>query len=514
MGFASHADTNQQKLGEALKFFKLGSYKKALDELKDVTGNTETLNSRYYLEGICHNRLQEYDLSLVAFSKAKKYGNKAKDLYYEYGQALYANSELEKSRKSFQLSYKNNHKKSSSLYYMAHISQLLEEHKKAKQIYIKVIKSEKDDQSLVQVARFQLSESLLAMAEDRKDTRDIVKKYIIPQLKKAHAVLPKSKLAKDITARRKEIEKRYHLDPNIMINGKVLADKRWGLMVSQDLSYDNNVIFATQAPTAGSTQSESYVHNTFASANYLFSFKNRYTVKPKLDLVRVHHLDRNNASIFTNDSYSVIFGLNNTFEHKAFGKQASLLFDFSYTYYARDRNGIKDISFFSRSLQYSLGESFTFFSFGPTKIFYRFLRLDGFTETNNYYNHSVSIEQTGITKKGNMWVFSYQFGDFDNYNQTNDSTAQHTFSLNYYVPKFVHKTTLALGFTFGMLDTKEQQPTRGTEKSYAPSISLIRELTKTVSATLTNTYTRNTSLNLTSFDYKKNITSFSLAASF
>jgi tetratricopeptide (TPR) repeat protein len=514
LSLSVNALTSQESLGQALKSFQLGSYQKALADLKTVGGNAKSLATRYYLEGVCHNHLQEYDLSLVAFSKARKYGSDAKDIFYEYGQALYANSELVKARKSFQLSYQNKYKASSSLYYMAHISQLLDEHKKAKDLYLKVIKTEKEDVRLVQVARFQLSESLLAIAEKRPNARKIVKKYVVPQLKMAYAKKPDSKLANEIQARRKEIEKRYFLDPNVMINGKILSSKRWSILTSQDLSYDNNVVFETQAPTAGATQSESYVQNTYLSGNYLFSFKNRYTMQPKLDFVKVKHTDRENAAIFQNDSYSVIFALNNNFEHKLFSKQATLNFDLSYTYYARDRLATQDIIFFSRSMQYTLGETFNLFSIGPTKIYFSYQDLTSFTLVQNYRNTTFGFDQTGITKKGHMWVLGYKTASFDNYNQTNDSTAQQTFSFNYYVPKFMHKTTLALGFSLGLLDTKEQSVTRGTEKNISPSISFIRELTKNVSATITNTYTRNSSLNLTSFDYKKNISSLSLSASF
>ncbi len=509
------ANYNENNLVSAFKEYKQGAYQKSLDLLENVSGNTKIMQTKYYLQGLANNKLQAFDLALVSFSMAKKYGSKAKDLYFEYGQALYANSELLKARKSFELSHKEGYKKSSSLYYIAHISQLLEEHKKAKSYYLKVIKSEKQDLRLVQVARFQLSESLLAMAEKRKDVRSIVKKHVLPQLEKAKNYLPNTDLAKEIAVRKKEIQKRYHLDPNIMRNGRVLPEKRWALNVNHDITYDSNVAFATEAPTAvAATESESYVHNTFASMSYLFSPRGKYTITPKLDYIKVKHSDRTNSSIFTNDSYSIIGSLNTTFDHTIKGRQASFLLEAGYNYYARDVLGTQDVSFFSRTTHILIGEKFNFFDVGSTKITLRFQDLEGYLESINYKSKTLAVEQIGVTKKGHMWIFGFQSGFFDNYNAVSNSTNQYTFNLNYYIPNLFYKTTFSAGLSVAFLDTKEQKATRGTEKTFSPTLSLSREVTKRITATISNTYTRNKSLDLNNFDYKKNVSTFGLSASF
>jgi hypothetical protein len=511
----SFANYNENNLASAFKEYKQGAYQKSLDLLENVSGNAKVMQTKYYLQGLANNRIQAFDRSLVSFSMAKKYGSKAKDLFFEYGQALYANSELEKARKSFELSYKEAYKKSSSLYYIAHISQLLEEHKKAKKYYLKVIKSEKKDLRLVQVARFQLSESLLAMAEKRDNARKIVKKHILPQLEKAKNYLPNTDLAQEIAIRKKEIQRRYHLDPDVMRNGRVLPNKRWNININQDLTYDNNVAFSTEAPTSvAATESESYIHNTFASMSYLFSPRGKYTITPKLDFIKVKHSDRQNSSIYTNDSYSLVGSVNTTFDHKVKGRQASLLLDLGYNYYARDALAIQDVSFFSRTTYLLLGEKFNFFDIGSTKITFKYQDLKGYTESINYKNMTLYLEQIGITKKGNMWIFSTQAALFDNYNATTNSTNQYTFNFNYYIPNLFYKTTFSAGLSVAFLDTKEQKETRGTEKSISPTISLSREVTKKITATLSNTYTRNKSLDLTNYDYKKNVSTFGLSVSF
>lgn len=511
----SFADTSENNLANAFKQYKQGFYQKSLDLLENISGNAKIMQTKYYLQGLANNKLQAFDRSLVSFSKAKKYGSEAKDLYFEYGQALYANSELEKARKSFELSYKSNYKKSSSLYYIAHISQLLEEHKKAKKYYLMVIKTEKKDLKLVQVARFQLAESLLAMAEKRKNVREIVQKYVLLQLEKAKNYLPNTDLSKEIAARKKELEKRYHLDPDIMRNGKILPNRRWSASFNRDLSYDSNVAFATEAPTAVvATESESYIHNTFVSMSYLFSPLGKYTIMPKLDLIKVKHTDRTNASIFTNDSYSVVGSLNNTFEHKIKGRQASFLLDVGYNYYARDVLATQDVSLFSRTTHILIGEKFNYFNVGSSKVTLKLQDQVGYIESINYKSTTLYMEQTGLTSKGNMWIFSFQSAFFDNYNAVENSTNQYTFNFNFYVPSIFYKTTFSAGMSVSFLDTKEQKATRGTEKNYSPTVSLSREVTKNVTATLSNTYTRNKSLDLANFDYKKNVSTIGLSVAF
>jgi len=517
ISFAIQANSsqNEEAIKKSLKAFKLGTYQKSIDELFIIKGDKEVMATKFYMMGLSYNRLQDFENSILSFQKAKKLGNKAKDLHYEYGQALYANSDLEKSRTAFQRSYKNDHKKSSSLYYVAHISQLLEQHKKAKKFYLKVIHEEKKDRRLIQVSRFQLAESLLAMAEKRSDAENIVKKYVLPQLEIALDYLPKSDLAKTIRERKVEIERRFFLDPNVMRNGKRLPKKRWNIIANQDISFDNNVTFDTQqSPTVSATETESFILNSYLSTSYLFSHKGLYTFSPRLDLTRAKHTNRNDPNIYTNDSYSITGSLNNTFEHRLFGKQATFHLDFGHTYYARDVQSQKKTTFFSRSHQLTIGETFNIFTIGPTNMTLQYQKLDSYLETNNFKNLTLRLEQTGLTTKGHMWLLSTSFSSFDNYNLDTNSTDQYSLNYNYYIPEIFYQTTLSLGMGISFLDTKKQKETRGTEKMYTPTISLIREINRNITMTLSNSYTKNQSLDKNLFDYKKNVSSLAFTFSY
>ena len=505
---------NEKYLAEAFKSFKTGSYNEALKNLKKVRGSKKVLGTRYYLEGLCHNRLQSFDESLIAFTKAFKFKNKSKDINYEYGQALYANSDLEEAGKAFGKSYKIKYKSASSLYYMGHISQLLEKHKLAKKYFSKLIKEEKKDKNLIQVAYFQHAESSLILVENDSDVRDKVSKKILPVLKKAKKILPKSNTATDIQKRIKEIERQYGLDPNVMINGKVLSEKRWSASISQEISYDSNITLATDVPTSQATQKDSYIFYSTLNADYLFNLAGRYTVKPHITLKNTYHGDRENSEVYQSDSYSLTGGFDNSLEHKLFGQQASFIFGIEHNYTARDRESKKEKILYARSWTFTLGEKFRYFSIGKSGIKFKYKDYKAYQDSLNNKTTTFSFDQVKTTKAGNLFIFFAQADFIDNYNDTSSSTNNYLFRLDYLMPKIAPKYTLNLAMSVAFLDTKEQSATRGTEKTYTPSIKITKSIGKNLSATMAFDYIKNTSLNKSSYEYTKTITNFEVKYNF
>ncbi len=499
---------------EAFKNFKTGSYTTALESLKKARGNQLVLGTRFYLEGLILNRLQRYDEALISFSKAIRYQNKSEDLYYEYGQALYANSDLVKARIAFKKSVESNFKINSSLYYVAHISQLLEEHKLARNSYIQLIKKTKKDKKLQQIASFQLSESYLSLAENRDDAARLVDKYVIPGLKKAYGILPKAPLAEDIEKRRKEIERQYGLDPNLMKNGRVLSKDRLNIRFRHEFRYDSNITLATDIPTAASLQKDTFIHETNLNMQYLLQAAGRFTFTPFLRLRNTYHTDRESSTVFKNDTYNITTGLRNTYEHTLFKKQANFIFDVDYVYIGRDSLGVKERPYFSRATSFTFGERFRLFNFGPTTIKYQY--KDYYAYTNTLFNKttSFSIDQIKSTAAGNLFIFLFRADFIDQYNNPTASQDNYLFRTDYLIPEIFPTFTLNLALSVSFLDTLAQKATRGTEKTYTPSVELRKSINKSMSASLGYDYTRNVSLDKSNFDYKKHIVRFELSASY
>ncbi len=508
------ASAQSSNLAQAFKEFRVGSYRKALLILKKTQGNNKVLSTRFYLEGLCQNRLQNYDLALKAFKKAIRRGNTSRDINYEYGQSLYANSELEMARRAFSKSRKAGYKATHSLYYIGHISQLLEEYKKAQKAYQRLIKITKKDKSLLQIAHFQLGESLLSQTTPQDDLKKVAREKVLPQLEKAIALKPRSSLSKDIEKRMTDIERRYGLDPNLMINGKVLPKKRWKLEFSQDVVYDNNITLSTDLPSSQATQKDSFIYNSTFKGSYITNFNNLFVIAPNFRIKSTRHSDRENDNVYQNDSNSINLGLKNSFEHRLFGKQASLLFEWSHNRIDRDREAKKDIVKYARSHTFTLGEKFQYFSFGKTTFKFKYKSYRAYTDSLDNNTKTFSLDQIGVTPAGKLWVFFFQADLIDSYNNTNSSTNNYLIRVDYLYPNFYPQYTLNLAMSISLLDTKEQKATRGTEKSYTPMIKLTKAVTKKLSASTSYEYTKNTSLNKTAYEYEKQVVNFEVSYSF
>ncbi len=497
-----------------LKYFKTGSYQDAYNEFSTIKGSDKERAVAQYLSGLSLNRLQRYDQSISHFEKALALKNDSKDLYYELGQAQYANNDLEKARKSFARSYKKAHKSAMSLYYVAHISQILEDHKRAKNYYLKVLKIEKRDKKLRQVARFQLSESLLGLAEKRKNVPKMVDKYVLPQMRKAFRTDTTTPLALDIKNRITELERRYNLDPNFMKNGRVLPAKRWTLSANQSMSYDSNITLSTEETSTQATQADSFIHNTRFNANYMASFFHRWVMTTGLSLTNTIHGERDNTTVYQNDGYGHGASLNNSFEHTAFKQKASLIFNYGYDYSEQDHLAQKDRKFYSYSHTVTLGEKFQLFKWGPTSIKFKWKDYNNHNIDSDSRSKSFIVDQIVMRPNRHIIVFFFQADYVDVFNNTTSSTDSYLFRSDYIISNIWPSYSLNLAMSVILLDTKEQSLTRGTEKTFNPSISLTKKINKNLKVTGSYNYTKNTSLDEDTYAYTKHVTALKLNLAF
>ncbi|MCP4913172.1 MAG: tetratricopeptide repeat protein [Oligoflexia bacterium] len=501
-------------LSDAFKNYSIGEYRTALKILETKRIAKKDRAAKEYLKGIINNKLQQFDKAIPHFQRAIKYKSKAKDLFYEFGQALYAANSLDDARIAFRKSYRRGFKKASSLYYMAHISQLLEEHKQAKDIFSRIIKEEKEDFNLLQISRFQLAESLLAMATSKKETERLVADYVIPQMNKAIEVDKKSRTAKDIKSRIKELQKQYGLDPNIMKNGKNLPEQRWSVGFTQEIEFDNNITQSTDLPTSQASQKDSYIYNTTVNGSYLFNPNNKFTVKPNFRIANKKHSDRNSSTVFKNDSLTIDYGVGNTFEHTLFNRQANAILDLDFSYISRDRNSIKEKEYYARSWTLTLGENLKFTDLGNTTFKIQYKDYKGYIDSLNNKTGSFSISHSFITNGTRLWILFFQSDFIDNYNDRISSTNSYLFRGDYLWINILKDHTLSFGLAITLLDTKRNYATRGMEKTITPSVTWTRNLNKYVSTNLSYEYTKNDSKDEGSYKYTKHVTSFDLSVSF
>jgi tetratricopeptide (TPR) repeat protein len=514
--FLNHSLLAQVNLNlkEAFKSYKLGSYQNTIERLNQVSGNNTILGSKFYLQGLSHSRLKQFDEAIVSFKKALSYNNSAKDLNYEYAQALYAASELEQSRKKFHQSYKRKYKTAVSLYYMGNISQLLEEHAKAHKYFENILKVEKEDKKLRQVARLQMAESTLALAEGKSSIARIVEKKVIPELDKAIKVDKSSDVAFDIERRKEQLKDKYGLNPHKLKNGRNLSKKKLTVYFSQKLSYDSNISLSTDLPSTQRTSSaDSYILTTSGFVKYRLVTKQRWTHSPELRLTNNHHTDRDNSAVFQNDSRTIAPAFRNTYEFQINKKPAAFLFDVEYNYTQRDRDLTESKIFYGRTIGGLIGLKMKAWG-GELTGKLKKSDYTSYTPDNDTKTTTAQFTHVTVLPEKKLLIL-LMIGTFtDAYNVPNNSTDSFLFKIDYIKSDFVPNYSINPSFTLTMLDTKLQKLTRGTEKTYTPGIKFTKQSGKNLKLLLSYNYEKKTSLDEGSFAYTKHVGSFELKYTF
>lgn len=508
-------DAKASSVEEYYLQFKAGHYAKAIEAL-EKSSTTNNL-SKPYLMGLAYSRLQEYDKAIAQFEKAINEKSDSKDLHYEYGQALYAANDLRKARNAFKTSYDKKYNRPASLYYVAHISQILEEFETAKDSYLLVIKDPETDQKMKQISQFQLAESLLSLAREKSTTRDDlirrVDKFILPMMRTANKVDLSTPVAFDISQRITEVMQEFELDPDQMVNGRRISSKRYAGSFSQKMKFDDNITQTNEENNIQQTQKESYVFESELYGKYDFVFKKRYIVSPEARLTYIEHGDQSSPEVFTNDSLVINASLKNKYEHKLFDRPASLLFDIDFAKTRKDWRQTRTRDFYSDATTLNFGESFSYFAFGDTTIKFKRKFYRGESEAINNNTNSFSIDQTAFLPIQHLVIFLFDASFIDNFNNKTTNTNTFLTRIDYLIPEIFPTWTLGLAVAATITDTEEQEASRGTEFTFNPSIDFSKEINKFTKIGFNFDHTKNNSKS-TSYDYQKNVFSTELRFSF
>lgn len=505
-------------MAQALKQFKIGDYVEAIETLKKVRGDRKMMGTKYYLMGISYNRIQEYDEASKAFKSSVANGNATNDLWYEYGQALYAANDLTNARKVFNQSAQRNFKRWTSYYYVAHISQILEEWKEAQTFYKKIIDSNAADSNITQVAHFQMAETLLSMErkrfpEDKEKQMDMVGKFVLPQFKRAINVDQSSSLSRDIRERKKEVQREFGLDPTKFRNGRAIPQNLWDTYVALHFRYDNNITFSSDTPSVQATQKDSNIVETEAYAQRKFIFNRRWVVAPELQWNLTYHQDRDSTEVYSNDSYKIAPAVHFKYEHTAFGDPASILLDYDYAYNARDKDAIKDLGFYASSNTWTLGWRAKWVQSGETTIKIKYKNYEAYLNSLNNTTSSFSMDHVTILASQRIMVFFFSYDDIK-VEQESDSSRSYIARIDYIIPGIYNMYTLNLAMNVNMIDEYNNTSKTSADISYAPSIKLTKNINKHFKLDLSYEYTMNTSEDTTNSEYTKHVSGMRLKYTF
>lgn len=466
---------NDDILERAMSEFRSSNFREALQFAQQLRGDRETESLKFYLMGLCYNRLDEYEEAISSFQNAVRLGNQAADISYEIGQAYYAINDLQQAIIHFRRSYQQGHMRSSSLYYLGHISQIYDQHREARAYFDRLTKAEREDLTLIQIAKFQSAESLLNLVRNRDDREQHIKETVLPEFETALEMSPRSQLGLDIQQRIREIKQEFGLDPNILINNRQISAKRYQLEFNQKVTYDNNITFANDQPTTEATQTDSYLLQSEIFGNRTFVYNRRYVITPQLRATKIKHTNRDEPEVYRNDSYSLRPSIQTQTEFTLLDRPASFLFDYDFDYIARDREAQKETQFFSRSHTFTIGQRFQYFSFGETtfrarKRFYR-----GFESALNSDTITYSADQIFLLPRNHLLIGLINFDQIRIENDTFSADAL-TLRADYIIPNLFQNVTFGANFTYSRTDNYNDPNKDNPDIMMMPGLNLSRTI--------------------------------------
>ena len=514
---SSNVWADAKSLEEFYTFYKKGQYDKAIDSLEKLSNEQNSAASKNYLTAISYSRLQQFDKANEFFNKAIEANSEAKDIYYEYGQALYATNDLKKSRDMFMKSAQNDYNYATSLYYVAHISQILEDYAYAETNYLKVIKSKGIDTRLEQVSKFQLAETRLSLLrtapnKDKEILSQEVSKKILPVFKQAYEVDKSTPVSLDIDKRIKEIQKEYDLDPDVMRNGRRISSKRFYAYLDLKTKFDDNVSNTNLENDVQQSHKESFVSEFEAETKYNYVFRKRLITTPLFRFNFNQYSNQDEADVYKNDSMIFTAALKNKYEALVRGNPSSIIFDIDYSKTFKDYESAHTRKAFSKAFTFTLGEQFTFTDRGDTTIKIKRKSFSGYTDTLNNYTTTFSVDQTLAMPNNQLLIILFNLDMVDNYNSPSTNSNSYMFRFDYLFPEILPKIMITTSFAYTITDNLEQT-TRGFESTFNPSVEIAKDITKNVKGLINIDYSKNQSKS-DDYKYSKFVTNLEFKYSF
>ena len=489
----------KETLAKVYIHYSKAEYPEALKKLKTVKGDRSVQALIHYWNGKLFSKIQKFEKAGVEFKKAVKKKAKVKDLYYLYGQALYASQELSMSRKYFLTSaIKKKFKPAASYYYSGVISEFLEEPKKAKKYYRRIVKLKMDKDGVKKPSLFQIAKINYAKVlklKDKEKIKKLVKNKILPQMAKARDYKKKHSLTRTIAATMMSLKRKHKIGlPGRMINGRRIPRSPWTSSVSLDYKNDSNILSA--ADSDSSKVSTGYT-SISGNVKYQFNAKKTYSFLPKIAFSNKRHIKRDNASVYQNDNLSVDPTLGIVWEHKAFKYMAKAMLDLEYNYTMQDPNSKQALEYYTNHILISIGEEFRPFSFGDTTL--KFKYKDKKAYADSLVSNTVTLNLLQKFKFGSVTLNA----DFNTYKHSqSSSTNDYKVTLSPTISKKVMGLSISPTYSFTLTDNIYNS-TKGKETSHDPSVTITKSWKK-LSGNINYAFTKKTSEDASS-SYTKHI---------
>ncbi len=469
--------TFESKLEEAFKSYTQGDYDSVLAIMTDSEKNYKLDKGKrgliHYWKALSAAKLFDFNLSISEFEKAINLKFNSKDIFYEYGQALYGKENYRLARKQFAKSIKNNYKKAVSTYYLAYCSQQLKDYKTAVKFYKKIEKMKgPESQVVIQPAMMQIGDIYLEQVEKTTRNTRSIESIVIPQFEKAYDHDSRSRLAPKISSKIDSLKQKYELILFKMRNGRPTQRPPYILRGTVGTTYNSNVNSVNESSYDAADDAAPSL-DVSVLARYTFYLKDFFSTAPGVNLNYSKYLSDKSA-IYSNNSLSKNIFVRNAYEHMISKYSATTLFDIDYTMMQADSQGLKELSDFSNSTSIMIGERL---GLSPAEeIIFRFFHTKNDVIDNKNQNttsNRFSLESSFLISRYLLIsLLSYEMKSGDERDLLDVDTLQ--FRNDVILPKMLWFTP-TIGLDFQMLNYKNIAD-QGGDVRLSPSLNLSRSL--------------------------------------
>lgn len=517
---AAAGGDGQKALADAYVLFSKGAYPQAVEKAEQIQAtDPETRASVAFFEGAAQAKMQAFDKAAESFRKAIRLGSKEPSINYDYGQALFATQDLKGAELQFRKSIIRKFKPGASAYYIAYIRSVLDDKPGARDFYQRVSRLDRDPDKVKQSSLLQIAE--LSFEEATEMKQDPKKKALRKKMlegetqalyRRARDYDPASPVADQARARLAEIEGQLEEMVERMRNGNPLPRQPWTLSLSQDFTYDTNVITQADQALIQVSNADALIWKTGFLAKYQFSIAKTFSVIPELGSTITYHSRRSTPSVYQNDNASISPALRTKYEHWSGGKPATLQLDLDSNLTLRDYQKAHQLPFYTRYYSSNLSERVKWFDTGNTTFKAGIKFTEYYDPSKNSYTPTISLTQLisiGSRSLVNTLSYDYQHAR-DDFNDERNYRFRTSMSFS----EVIEKIDITGAVSTYVKDTMKQKGTRGNETNLAPNVALTRPFNKHLDGTLEYTWTKNFSLSKDLYQYTKGEVHFGMGYNF
>lgn len=489
------------QLEEAQALFQKGAYHQSAalaEKISDSSG------AAAFLAASAYAKMQAFDQALPHYRRAIAAGVQEPSLQYDYGQALFATRNLKDAEAAFKKSIVSQFKMAASAYYVGYIRQLQEDRDGARDFYQRIQRLSNDTDKVKQPALYQIAEleyEQLSAEQDRLKRARGLLRDALPLYKKARDFESGTPAAEQASAKIAEIERDTEEFTLRMVNGNPIPKQAYTLKLSQDISYDSNVITEADGALIQVSNKDSFVSRTGLFARYQWNWRRTFSFIPELNTYAVFHSRRSTPRVYQNDNIVIAPALRAKWEHKSRGKPATALFDIEYNLMLRDYEAQHHFPYYTRYLNFIFGERLTWFDTGSTTVRLSVKFGENYNPARNAITPALSLQQNvkifGRYDLQNTFTADYMRAR-DDVNDERNYKLRHAVM----IPKLFKEVDVTPSLSLTLKDTMKQKGTRGNELLVNPAVSLGRDFGP-IEGNFDYSYSKNYSKSKDQYQYTK-----------